>query len=856
MSSSSSGPPLPTLIVTGGASDGLEVLLEAPGVEKTIGSAAHAQVRLTSRNVDGVHARVSWEDATVVLTDESSAAGTFVNGERVGSGHVLQDGDRISIGPPGSPESVRLLVRVPADLAAAADVRIGLAGDSSPALAAPSDDALLFEDAVPAPPPEPEAFVFEEASSSSPKAEAAPAVAAAAPPSPRAPSAPLPPYMPPAPVAPEATPRAARGGTPAGRPDYMTEMPSIGGDRVREVPAFDAPAPRPATPARPKVRGPAIGSVPRLAVAGVAAAALTAAGFYAYSHLHRPPPVLSGILPPKAEAGGTVTISGSGFEASAGDNTVRFGDAVGTVTNGSATSLTVTVPAIPSQATKEVPVTVRGHGGSSNALFVKIARLPRIVRLEPEVAVPGTEITLHGQNLDGGPATVRIGSEKVEARDVRADSLRARVPDMSWTDGQSVSVVVEIGADTARAMPLLMGRLPLVLDVAPSSGAVGERIAIKGRGFDPTPYANHVTIGGASALVLAATPSELSVAVPNAPTPASQAGLPVVVESHGTSSSGQSTFSLSHPLSGMIRLHFFPAPAPVPAGASADAPDRHALVSTELGPLLLLTGKADATSTAERAARAADAMAAVTEAAANRPPTFEVRDGASPAVAVTGGPVVVTATSDDADGYAQPWEAGTKPARSTPKQIAAYWAALLQDYVVLFAEGQRPSRTAELSPRGKVLVDLFSEAQRRGATGGVPISTVYDLSPAALKSVREMALLLPAGGGSSAGLAVAGHWEGTMADAEAERSIEVQLQFESGHLEGSLTSKSGALAVRTPLQQITYDKGLLKFVTVSGGASRQFRATLDGSTLAGSIFKDAASKDKDAVGRFSLRYVD
>ena len=178
MSSSSGGPPLPTLIVTGGASDGLEILIEAPGVEKTIGSAAHAQVRLTSRNVDGVHARVSWEDATVVLSDESSAAGTFVNGERVGAGHVLQDGDRISIGPPGSPESVRLLVRVPADLAAAANVPIGLAGDALPGFAASADDALIFADAAPAPEPS-DAFVFEEASSS--EEAAAPPIAAAAP---------------------------------------------------------------------------------------------------------------------------------------------------------------------------------------------------------------------------------------------------------------------------------------------------------------------------------------------------------------------------------------------------------------------------------------------------------------------------------------------------------------------------------------------------------------------------------------------------------------------------------------------------------------------------------------------------
>ena len=40
----------------------------------------------------------------------------------------------------------------------------------------------------------------------------------------------------------------------------------------------------------------------------------------------------------------------------------------------------------------------------------------------------------------------------------------------------------------------------------------------------------------------------------------------------------------------------------------------------------------------------------------------------------------------------------------------------------------------------------------------------------------------------------------------------------------------------------------------SGGGARQFRGALEGGTLSGSIFKDTTGKD--AVGRFSLRYVE
>jgi FHA domain-containing protein/IPT/TIG domain-containing protein len=849
MSSSSSVPSLPTLIVTGGSSDGLQIPLEAPGAEKIIGSGPTSHVRLTSRNVDASHARISWEDATVVLSDEGSAAGTFVNGEKVGTGHVLADGDRISIGPPGSPESVKLLVRVPGDLAALAARPGGLPRPAAPAPAftvPEEEDPLVFSDpAVPdkftpafapptAQPPVGGPAIIVDDSPPAPPPPAAPAAASAA--------------APPPPAGPVRTPRAS---TPAARPDYMTDVPSIsGGDRVRgalEVPA-EAPAARPAPTARGKRRRPGLPAIPRAAIVAVGAAALTAGAFYMYSHSRLPPPVLASVTPPKAEIGSTITINGSGFEDSASDNTVRFGDTVAKVTNASATSLAVTVPDVAVPAAKGIAITVDGKGGRSNALFVKIARLPRITRVEPDVALPGTEVTLHGQNFDGGPVTVRIGGEKVQVKNAAAGSLQVRVPETAGSDGQSVSVTVELGTDTARAMPLLLGRLPLVLDVAPAYGTIGQRVTIKGRGFDPVATGNRVTIGGTPALVLAASPTELQVAAPAAPTTGSQEALPLIVESRGAASSGRATFALAHPLSGNARLRFYPAP--VPTGP----PDRYALVSTEMGPVLLLTGKGDAGTTSERADRVATALTALMESATSRAVTLETREGGAPSVAVAGGPVLLSATPDDVEGYAQAWDAGAKPGRSTPRQIAGYWTALLQDYMTLFGQGQRPSRTAELTPRGKVLVDLYAEAQRRGASGGVPVGTLYDLSPAALKSVRDMALLVPSGGPTAAGTAVAGRWEGTMADADGERRIEMLFQVDGGRLSGSLTTKTGGIAVRTPLQQVTYEKGALRFLLASGGGTRQFRGALEGGTLAGSIFKDAAAKD--AVGRFSVRYVE
>jgi len=82
--------------------------------------------------------------------------------------------------------------------------------------------------------------------------------------------------------------------------------------------------------------------IPRPIVLGVPVLVLALAAWAAYSRLQAPPPVLETIMPSKVETGGTVTITGKGFEASAARNVVRFGDQNGTVTAASETQLAVT----------------------------------------------------------------------------------------------------------------------------------------------------------------------------------------------------------------------------------------------------------------------------------------------------------------------------------------------------------------------------------------------------------------------------------------------------------------------------------------------------------------------------------
>src|SRR5689334_21152831 len=80
----------PTLIVTGGPQDGASVDC-ADGAEKTLGSAAAADLRITAANVANTHARVQWTGEHLLLTDAGSPMGTFVNGEKITDAYPLSE---------------------------------------------------------------------------------------------------------------------------------------------------------------------------------------------------------------------------------------------------------------------------------------------------------------------------------------------------------------------------------------------------------------------------------------------------------------------------------------------------------------------------------------------------------------------------------------------------------------------------------------------------------------------------------------------------------------------------------------------------------------------------------------------
>jgi hypothetical protein len=238
------------------------------------------------------------------------------------------------------------------------------------------------------------------------------------------------------------------------------------------------------------------------------------------------------------------------------------------------------------------------------------------------------------------------------------------------------------------------------------------------------------------------------------------------------------------------------------------------------------------------------------QAAVSRPVAVEVRQ--SPLQVVSGDTAIVAVTPEDAQGLARGWD-GVPGTRVTAPALARYWAALLQDYLALFGQRLRPVSTVELTPQARVFLDLYGDAERIGRSAGVNARVVSGMSPDRLDALRRLAYSAPQETSGPGGLALLGAWDGTLVEGGRSRPIRLQVRLEGDRLRGALTSTAGKVAMGIPLDDLRYDKGMVRFSAVLGGMPMQFRGGLEGAALTGTVH----SGDGGAtVGSFTLRHVE
>jgi len=132
-------------------------------------------------------------------------------------------------------------------------------------------------------------------------------------------------------------------------------------------------------------------------------------------------------------------------------------------------------------------------------------------RARADVALPGQVVLVKGAGFQGQKLSARSGVVATEL-EVTAEGVRVTIPGCS-PRGTPTTLELQAGTAAPREFDLYIGRLPLVIEVSPRRGAVGDGSCSRGAGSGPTPC-QHVTFAAQPALVLSATETELAVVAP------------------------------------------------------------------------------------------------------------------------------------------------------------------------------------------------------------------------------------------------------------------------------------------------------------------------------------------------------
>jgi hypothetical protein len=610
--------------------------------------------------------------------------------------------------------------------------------------------------------------------------------------------------------------------------------------------------------ARP--RGAAGGGARRVPIVPIAAALVLAAAAGAFFFWKASTtPKVEAVSPARARVGETLTLTGAHLGESAGDVTVTIGGQAAKVAQAAGSRLTVVVPEMATTAGRDTPaaIVVTVGGRPSEPATVAVFQSPRIAALTPDVGMPGDEVSVTGPALDPG-ATVLFGAAPADVVQAAAVSLRVRVPPSAGAPGAEVPVVVAMGADRSNAVPFLIGRVPVVTGTDVRNAAPGQLVTVAGRGFDPQPQANRVSIGGVSALVVSSTAREIKAVVPRAPASA-ESTLRVAVA--GSSNEGEAPLAVD-PVDDPIGFRFVAEPF-------VDGPGHeHAALATGLGPVFILSSGGGKSA----AERAYEAQRKLNDAAAGfasfREADVRAQFDPSPALYVHGrGGVLLDVTEADAAGYAEDWtSARGRGGAVTAARLAVWWEAVARDLVLLLVRGQKPGHAVALAPEGKVLADLH-DAARRTVSVGVPASLVGEGRGAFREGLRVLALRVPAtvrapaeaGAAPAAGAAspppaegtpalrLDGAWTGFENEGGLRKSINISIHGATGTL-----TYLRALAMSVPVLNVSQpQKGVVRFEVPTGGGRRYYRGRWDGRKVDGKVYTDAEGRRE--VGSFEIR---
>lgn len=225
------------------------------------------------------------------------------------------------------------------------------------------------------------------------------------------------------------------------------------------------------------------------------------------------PPTILSFNPTQGNVGISVIIKGTNFSATPSENIVKFNGTKATVIDASTTELTATVPSGATDGT--ISVEVGGEKVTSTATFAVTTTPPvelSVTGFNPQQGVLGTIVAIEGTGFSSTEADniVEFNGVAATVNSATSDQLQVTVPYGATTGTISISVNNETVLTTGNfTVPK-----PTITSFSPEQGTAGTEVVIVGTNFSPSVENNVVEFNGASALIIDAEATQLTVNVP------------------------------------------------------------------------------------------------------------------------------------------------------------------------------------------------------------------------------------------------------------------------------------------------------------------------------------------------------
>jgi YD repeat-containing protein len=220
--------------------------------------------------------------------------------------------------------------------------------------------------------------------------------------------------------------------------------------------------------------------------------------------------------PSSGPVGTTVTISGTGFTSTLGQNTVTFNGLAAVLTAASFTQLIAQVPS--GATTGPISVTTpTGSATSGTPFTIATSSALTITGFSPNVGTLGTSVTIYGTGFSNtlGQNTVMFNGVAAVLTAASFTELIAQVPSGATTG--PIGVTTPTGSATS-VIPFTISTLsaPTIAGFSPNVGTSGTPVTITGTNFIPTPAhnTNNVAFNGTYSTLNSATPTSLATSVP------------------------------------------------------------------------------------------------------------------------------------------------------------------------------------------------------------------------------------------------------------------------------------------------------------------------------------------------------